>query len=315
MRGRGRSDPGLGFVPPRYPGSFLLAFREAIAVLQWELQRFHRDLAECRDAQGREHCIGLENIYRRARRTPRSEWPNLFADFLQTVVSAEVAENLPNDLSVAADQLMFRLGPPLKLGDGDVRVWRHPLGDTGLVVNLVIDYPNRMCYVSEQLVAASGQTGSNWLDRARANLLARTPADCFQLIHAESGLLACSVGDAYDSSRALLLEEFLPAAKAVGYLTIVPGRDELLVLPITAGALPHIHLLKMLAENNFKSAPYPISDEVYWVHAGQWHRFPITVRTGEVDVQPPAQFLEVVRDMVLPEALQSDSGEDSTPDH
>ncbi len=110
----------------------------------------------------------------------------------------------------------------------------------------------------------------------------------------------CGVADAYDSSRALLLDALVPESRGEGYLFIVPGRDELLVLPVTPQSIPHIHLLKVLAEKNHKSAPYPISEEVYWSHAGVWHHFPIDIRTEEVTVEPPQAFVEVLSRLTPP---------------
>ncbi len=40
MQSRSRSDPGFGFGPPRYPGTFLLAFRQALAGLHWQARRW-----------------------------------------------------------------------------------------------------------------------------------------------------------------------------------------------------------------------------------------------------------------------------------
>ena len=91
------------------------------------------------------------------------------------------------------------------------------------------------------------------------------PAECFTVVHEESGLRQGSVGDAYDSSRVLLLDVLLPESRANGFLVALPGRDELLVLPVSAAALPFIPLLKVVADKNHKKAPYPISDEVYWI--------------------------------------------------
>ena len=75
---------------------------------------------------------------------------------------------------------------------------------------------------------------------------------------------------------------------------VIPGRDELLVLPVTGKAIPHIHLLKVLADKNFKTVPYPISNEVYWICEGVWRPFPIHVRRREVAVQPPPEFVEIL---------------------
>jgi hypothetical protein len=298
MSQRGRSDPGHGSGAPRYPGTFLLAFREAAAGMNWQVRRWIGDMVECADAQGKDHMIGLENLYRRARRAQRQEWPDLIGEFLRTVSGADQGEGLPTDLAAVSGQLLVRLGHPLKVMPQDAKVWSQPLAGTDLCLNLVIDYPNRMSYVTEQLVADSGIPGADWLERGLANLRARTPPDCFQVIHEESGMLLAGVADAYDSSRALLLEQLLPQARSEGYFVILPGRDELLVLPVTLKAIPHVHLLKVLAEKNFKSVPYPISDQVYWVHRGVWRLFPIDVRAKEVTVQPPPEFEDILDRLV-----------------
>jgi len=291
---RRRSDPGQGSGPPRYPGTFLLAFREAAAGMGWHIRRWAGDMVECADADGKDHVIGLENLYRRARRAPREDWPGLVTEFLRTVRLAEAEDSLPASLDPVAGQLLVRLGHPLKVIPPAARVWSLPLAGTALCVNLVVDYPNRMSYVTEQLVTDSGRPGGDWLEHGLANLQARTPADWFRVMHEESGMLLASVGDAYDSSRALIVDRLLPEATADGYFVAVPGRDELVVLPVTAKAMPHVHLMKVLADKSYKGVPYPISDEVFWVRAGTWRPFPIEVRGQEVTLQPPPEFGEIM---------------------
>jgi hypothetical protein len=303
---RGRGNPGQGSGPPKYPGSFLLAFREAAAGLGWQMGRLAQDVAHCTDAEGEERSVGLENLYRRAKRTPREEWPELIADFLRTINDAE-DEGPPENLEAAVEHLMFRLGRPLHIEGDDAKVWSQELPGTDLVVNLVIDYPNRMCYVTQKLVESSGKSGDHWLERAKVNLLERTPADCFLTIHEDSGLRMCSAADAYDSSRALILDRLLPESNVAGNLVVLPGRDELLVLPITMKAVPHLHLMKVLADKNYKNAPYPISDEVYWVYQGVWRRFPVEMKAGAVNVYPPPEFMEMLNGLSGEEKSQGET--------
>ena len=74
----------------------------------------------------------------------------------------------------------------------------------------------------------------------------------------------------------------------------LPGRDELLVLPVTRAALAAaLPLLKLLAEKDHKNAPYAISDEVYWVHDGRWHIFGVELHGDRVQVRPPQEFVPV----------------------
>jgi hypothetical protein len=288
-----RSDPGQGSGPARYPGTFLLAVREALASLNWEIRRLSGGTVQCADAQGREQTIGLENIYRRARREDRSTWPQLIAGFLGSV-PGEQLDNPPTDLAAVADRLLVRLGPPLDR-NGELKIWFQPLVEPDLGLSLVIDYPQSMSYVTEQMMADSGRPGNTWLDRALENLSAQTPADCFQVLHEESGLRCCTVGDAYDSSRAMLLDRLLPDTAADGCLVAVPGRDELLVLPLCAAGLAQIPALKAIAEKSYRSAPYSISEDIYWVRGGHWFLFPVGIKGDNFTVSPPPDFLEVLQ--------------------
>jgi hypothetical protein len=154
-----------------------------------------------------------------------------------------------------------------------------------------------MCYVTEKLLGDSGRPGEEWLEQAIRNLHDRTPENPLRIIHEQSGMLLCAVADAYDSSRALLLDVLLPELDSLGCFVALPGRDELLVLPVTPTAFPHVHLLKVLAEKNFKTAPYPISDEVYWVCGGTWRRFPIAIKGCDVTVRPPEEFIAALEQL------------------
>jgi hypothetical protein len=295
-----RSDPDQGSGPPRYPGSFLLAFREACAAQGWQVVRWKGDSVECTDPAGKEQVIGLENLFRRARQAGRSQWPELVSEFLATVGAIDPDEHLPEHLDDVANRLLVRVGQGVIQMPDDATVWSQPLGETSLHVSLVVDYPNRMCYVTEQLIQDSGLPGSRWLETALTNLQARTPADSLEIIDEESGLWMCSVGDAYDSSRALLLDRLLPEQAADGYFVSLPGRDALFVLPVDARGLGQVHLLKMLAQKNYQSAPYPISAEVYWVRGGVWRVFPIHVKNDAITIEPPEEFQDVL-ERLMPE--------------
>lgn len=291
---RDRNDPGAGSTRARYPGGFLLAFREQAGKLGWTLERLELDVAVCIDEDGAPHCIGLENLYRQARHIDRGEWPELIAGFLGTIQGAEHDHNMPADLAEVAERLLPRVGRPLKLDADAAPVWNQPILGTDLVVNLVVDYPDRMCYVSEGLMASATRPANDWVETACANLRRQTPTDCFQLVDAETGIYLCCVGDAYDSSRALLLDAVMPVPVDDGCLIVMPGRDELVALPVTREALSRIHLLKLLAEKKYRTTPYPITDDVFWVCDGIWHSFTIDITGNDVNIQPPTEFVDVL---------------------
>jgi hypothetical protein len=271
-----------------------MAFREALTALNWKPERWMGDAVACMDSHGEEHVVGLENLFRRARREEREQWPGLIQDFLSHIRDAETAGEENRDLDSVAERLLVRFGLPFTSLPNQLKVWSRQLEGTNLGINLVIDQPDTMVYVTEEMVANSSRPGDEWYQHALANLRERTPADCLEIVHEDSGLRLCSVGDAYDSSRALVLDKLLPDAQEMGVFTAVPSRDELLVLPVSMQSLPHVHLLKMLAAKSFKSAPYAISDEVYWVHGETWRVFPIEIHKEEVAVKPPREFLDLL---------------------
>src|SRR5260370_18828673 len=106
-----RSNPGQGSPRPKYPGTFLLAFREAAAGLDWQVRRWLGSAVECLDASGQEQVVGLENLYRRARREDRAGWPELIAGFLRGVHAGQFAKP-PRDLAEAPDRLLCGVRPP-----------------------------------------------------------------------------------------------------------------------------------------------------------------------------------------------------------
>ena len=302
MTPRHRSNPGAGAGQSRYPGTFLLAFREALGGLDWQIKRWLGDAVEVVDKEGREQVIGLENLYRRAKQAERVDWPELIADFLQTSQSAPI-DNPPEDLATVADKLLCRLGPPMSTRSEGPAVWQKEIDDTGLVICLVIDFPKSMFYVTTKMVEDSGKPGEDWLAQALVNLQQQTPADTLTMVHEESGVRRSGMGDAYDTSRVLLLDNLVPDAKEYGCLVALPGRDELLVMPVTAASLQYLPMLKVIAEKSHKSAPYPISDQLFWIRDGKWYVFAVEVRNDQAHVQPPEEFLPVLHELV-PEALQ-----------
>src|SRR4051794_37363285 len=106
MTSRGRTDPGTGPGPIKYPGTFLVALQDALASLDWKIRRWRGTMVECVDAEEQEHVLGVENLYRLARGRDRTERPALLAEFLHAARNAEHGKNLPERLVDAAHQLL-----------------------------------------------------------------------------------------------------------------------------------------------------------------------------------------------------------------
>src|SRR5882724_3373735 len=311
MPSRSRSNPGTGFGGPRYPGTCVLALREAFTRLNWQTRRWLGDAVECTDAAGREQVLALENLYRRVRADDRGTWPDALVDFLSQIPD-EALVNPPGSLAEVADRILVRLGPPFTAKDPITEIWSQRIAGSPLVATLVVDYPNSMSYVTTKMIAESGEDGEFWLKRAVQNLRDKTPAGSIAEIHPESGLMQCEVNDAYDSSRALILDDMLPGHEQDGFFVALPGRDHLLVLVVSGASLTFLPWLRSVAVRTHRDMPYPISSEVFWVCGGQWHTFTIELQGDKAMVNPPEEFLEVLRRIApeLPEEPLEESGGD-----
>lgn len=273
-----------------YPEPFLDAFREAITAAGWKVEHWEGDSARCTDSKGSPWQLTLDNLYRRLQRHEPENWAEQAADFLRRMEAPKERAALAD----ASDRLLVRVGLPFRgLPEGQ-RPWSRPIPRTPLAVSLIIDHPETMTHVTETMVAESGRPGEDWLPLALANLRARTPTGAAETIDERSGLMMCSLSDGYDSARALLVDGLVPQAGDLGCFVAIPNRESLLLLPMTPRGLASLHMLKSITQTHFAKAPYPISDDVFWVRGGEWHPIPIEVRDGQLSVGVPDELGELI---------------------
>jgi len=282
--------------PSALPSVFRAAVTSALtgmgyAVVGWEPDGVNV-IAPDKDG---EQYIGLSNLHRRAKAAKKIEWPQMIREFLGHVTAAITDTRIADDLTTIASRLRPRLGKPFTR-EGKAYPWGISLPGTPLEINLVIDYPNRMAYVTDEMLAKSGKAGEDLLNLALANLRAQTPPDFFDKVSEELDIYVGHTGDGYDSARALLIDDFLPDSPA-GFWVVIPSREELAVWPVSFQALGKIHVIKMFAEDNFRDHAYPVTDEVFWVWQGMWYPFGITVDDKNVTVSPPDEFMTALKDL------------------
>lgn len=238
--------------------------------------------------------LGTANLRKRVKLNDSSESAGIVREFIKNVTVVTAPEwKMPETLEECADRLLPRIGKPFVAGGPSP--WSDPLpGVEGLMVNLVVDFPTTMAYVTPDMMAKSDTPPGDWLDRALANLKAITKPDWLKPMSGDHGLMACHTNDSYDAARALLLCE-LTGNDPAGWLVAVPARDWLFARKVEMSGAPHFHRVKVLAEKAKAEQPYPISDSVYWVRPGQrWQEFKIEVDGDQVKVYPPQDFMEAL---------------------
>ncbi|HSQ58772.1 MAG TPA: hypothetical protein VLM40_23825 [Gemmata sp.] len=202
---------------------------------------------------------------------------------------------MPDDLTTVLAQLRPRLGKPFPR-DGRAFPWGIPLSGTGLEINLVIDYPHAMAYVTDAMLEKTGAAGEDLLALALANLKAATPPDFFEPVCDKLEIFVGHCGDGYDAARALLIEDLLPESPA-GFWVALPGREELAAWTVSFAALNKIHVIKLFAQDNYRDHAYPITDEVFWLWRGMWHPFEICVEETKVTITPPEEFIDALKSL------------------
>lgn len=275
--------------PPEFRGLVTAELTNAgFTVLEWEQTGVH-----IRPAGGDTQYIGLVNLYRRAKLADQTDWPKMIREFLDHTSRAK-AQDIPHDLGTVADQLRPRLGKPFDRHQP--HPWGIPLPGTGLEITLVIDFPTQMAFVTDEMLRKSRKKGEDLLDVALENLRAATPSDYFERASDELDIYIGHLGDAYDATRALLVEELMPDSPA-GFWVAIPSREELAVWPVSFPAIGRVHVLKMFADENYREHAYPVSDEVFWVWRGTWYRFGITLKDDDLVIDAPEPFAEALQEL------------------
>ena len=280
--------------PPAFPDDFRAAVAAQLAAAGFTVLDWERTGVNVRPAAGGDgQYIGLANLYRRAKADDPATWPELVHGFLDRL-SHTKAQDIPTDLATVADKLRPRLGQPF---DRDqAHPWGIPLPGTGLEITLVIDFPQTMAFVTDDMLKKSRKKGEDLLDFALENLRAATPGDYFERASDELDIYLGHAGDGYDAARALMVEELMPESPA-GFWVAIPSREELAVWPVSFAALGRVHVLKMFAEENFRAHAYPVSDEVFWVWHGTWYRFGISLKGDDVVIDAPDPFGAALREL------------------
>jgi hypothetical protein len=297
-------DPGTG-TPTTLPGGFRAAVSEQLAALGYRVAAWQSDGMDVVGPDGKEHSIGLSNLYRRAKATDRPEWPRMIREFLNHLTQVDPERDVPDNLATVIDQLRPRVGRPFGR-ERTIRPWALPLSGTDLEIHLVIDREHTMTYVTEEMFKTTATPAEDLLDAAVENLRQATPDDFLERVSDEIDIHIGHTGDGYDAARCLLVEELMPE-NAAGFWVAVPSREELVVWPVSLVALRQVHVIKMYTQDSFKKHAYPISDEVYWVRDGEWFPFGIRLEGNTLAIDAPEPFAEVM------EQLGAEPDEDEPP--
>lgn len=295
-----KTHPGFGGPAP-YPGSFVLALREALQSHGWELDRWQGIAASIR-RDGDVAMLEPEIPYRRLRHLPRSRWSAVLCEWLDVLPQAP----WPSEDALGKPRIA---NPFLRSALGETAAYAV-LIPQDLALIATHDDGTKRSLLSEQAISRSGRAGADFFEAAVESVASSTSRESYRAVD-EFGILEAAVGDGLDACRVFLLDEYFKESPD-GFFVSLPSRDRLLFLPILRETLPAAPKLQQMAEEAYRSAVHPISNRLYWVKQGTWGVFDIRREPGRVQIVPPEEFVEVLH-RLLPEASGSPPALPSPP--
>lgn len=165
----------------------------------------------------------------------------------------------------------------------------------GITAAYVYDLPTTVSSVSETQLAAWNRDEAELRAIALENV--RGDAVEEQRIGDDGGAsptMACVADHFFVASRALLLDERLPA-RAQGAMFAVPHRHALLYAPVMdLGIVQSISRLIVTGVSLFQQGPGSIGPALYWWREGTVALLPSQFDGKEVDFAPPDEFVSVL---------------------
>jgi hypothetical protein len=237
------------------------------------------------DSSG-EHSVNIDNLAKQLRQHEPEAWDQVIETFLRGVASASahVEETLALTEQPFA-KIKELLMPCLKSNAPGGGIWSHELAPD-LTILMAIDTPQHMLFVREEMIDESGHSDEEWLEQAKRNLVARTPAQWYDIVFKRPYELRQTITeDCYDSARCLVLDRLLPQETRYGWIVAPFSRDKMALTPNRYRRRDQIieDLADKVAER-IEQIPYPISHRIYIVKDGEWITKPMILGPNNTPV-------------------------------
>jgi len=311
---------------------FLRTFETVVKEMKMRIRAQQEETVTLAETDGRQFAVNLTQIFTRVRQEHPEQWARGIEDALR-VLRPDAQQELENVLKAGLQGNANKLLPCLKptsFGRGERLAWtkrfvnRDPRQELAaliatpnltekenarrlkeiqddpstesdlLYLTLVIDLPESMSIVTKEMMQQAGGQPEKWLKIAKQNLIASTPPDWYKVEDTKSGLCRIAVNDSYDAPRALVLDELLPGKAPQGWFVITVAREETYFVPANDWTrMMTVGILKTFALKEFPKAAYALSDEVFWVHKGQWYPYYLIMSEPMPGAVPPHALWDV----------------------
>jgi hypothetical protein len=157
--------------------------------------------------------------------------------------------------------LLPRLRAPGSAG----AAWFTRIANDHLNLCLITDESATLRYLSPMNVVALGLSLDAARSLAQNNLYHRAPQG--RWAHHGPNTHCSQVGDGHDGSRVLIADKWFD--DPAGLYVLAPSRDLGFVVPAsTKNAKAHATALEAAMRDRFAQAAYPVSSQLFWLHAG-----------------------------------------------
>jgi hypothetical protein len=244
---------------------------------------------------------GLANLAQRCNQEDPSRWESIVATHftaLQQMVGRDL-DALGADFEQVRPILRVRLMPDESMGGVAIGETASRRPASGIVANLVYDFPDSTASVHEDHLAGWPVDADEAFDIAIANVRAEPPPAA-ETIDADGVELNVMAGDSfYVASRALFLGELLDGARDGVFA--VPNRHVLIWYPLAdLSVVKAMSPMFQIAMNLFREGPGSISDQLYWWRGGEFVHLPHTATGKNINFVPPDDFVALLNGLAEP---------------
>lgn len=251
-----------------------------------------------------EAVFGLSNLAGSVIGVPEADWPDIIAAHLDLVLSVGSTDDngVSDDWDDARGQLRIRMKGADEATQVPSLVYEQISFD--LYALVVVDFPDRVLTVNEELVETWGVTTAEVLAEARANTLTwmRDEGDFVtETVELDSGDVELSGTTFFGGSAALFMDELVPQDAGYGAFVSVPVGDLVMLHVIedsSAGTV--LQDMFVLAGLVWADGPGSVTPEIYWWHDGEMEHLEI-MEIPDVGVALPLEQLGGLLD-ALPDA-------------
>lgn len=190
--------------------------------------------------------------------------------YIVSTLKSSMFGGMPQEVNFTWDEIKDRIYPQLKPTDSieSVMICKDFCIDSGVSIGYVIDFPDRMMYITEMMMDKWGISIDVIHETSLKNLIRITPSSPKRLGVKQDPIFGYHIEDEYVATRILITNMWKIEQKFKGRAcAVIPNRSCIVIFDESSLSRERIHLQ---AIKDYNSYPYPLSNNIFVYDNGEW---------------------------------------------